>query len=147
MNVYEATQNRLDTLFSEFDNIYVSFSGGKDSGILLNLCIDYIRTKGLNRKIGVFHIDYEAQYQMTTDHVLETMQKNLDIIEPYHICLPLRAHCATSMYQSHWVPWEKEKQDIWVRKLPEHCIHEDNHAFDFFRPGMWDYEFQEKFST
>lgn len=147
MNVYEATQNRLDTLFSEFDNIYVSFSGGKDSGILLNLCIDYIREKGLNRKIGVFHIDYEAQYQMTTDHVLETMQKNLDIIEPYHICLPLRAHCATSMYQSHWVPWEKAKRDIWVRQLPEHCVHEDNHSFDFFRPGMWDYEFQEKFST
>ena len=32
-NVYELAQERLKVIFSEFDNIYVSFSGGKDSGI------------------------------------------------------------------------------------------------------------------
>lgn len=31
-NVYELAQERLDVIFKEFDNIYVSFSGGKDSG-------------------------------------------------------------------------------------------------------------------
>ena len=66
-NVYELIQKRLKFIFDEFDNIYVSFSGGKDSGVLLNLCIDYIRKHNLNRKIGVFHMDYEAQYKMTTD--------------------------------------------------------------------------------
>ena len=35
-NVYELAQERLKVIFNEFDNIYVSFSGGKDSGI--NLC-------------------------------------------------------------------------------------------------------------
>ena len=54
MNVYERTQQRLKILFESFDNIYVSFSGGKDSGVLLNLCIDYVRRHGLNRRIGVF---------------------------------------------------------------------------------------------
>jgi predicted phosphoadenosine phosphosulfate sulfurtransferase len=146
MNVYEAAQQRLDTLFSEFDNIYISFSGGKDSGVLLNLCIDYIRKNKLNRKIGVFHIDYEAQYQMTTDYVDETLSQNQDIIEPYRICLPIRAHCATSMFQSYWTPWEKEKCDIWVRDLPKTCIHEDNNPCGFFHPGMSDYDFQEKFA-
>ena len=34
-NVYELTQERLTMLFKEFDNIYVSFSGGKDSGVAL----------------------------------------------------------------------------------------------------------------
>ena len=47
MNVYERTQRRLKTVFDLFDNIYVSFSGGKDSGVLLNLCIDYVRRHGL----------------------------------------------------------------------------------------------------
>ena len=46
-NVYELTQERLRVIFNEFDNIYVSFSGGKDSGVLLNLCIDYIRRNNL----------------------------------------------------------------------------------------------------
>ena len=31
-NVYELAQERLKVIFNEFDNIYVSFSGGKDSG-------------------------------------------------------------------------------------------------------------------
>ena len=68
-NVYELVEERLSMLFKEFDNIYVSFSGGKDSGVLLNLCIDYIRRHNLKRRIGVFHIDYEVQYKMTIDFV------------------------------------------------------------------------------
>ena len=40
-NVYEAFQERLRFIFEEFDNIYISFSGGKDSGLLLNLVIDF----------------------------------------------------------------------------------------------------------
>ena len=47
-NVYELAQERLDVIFREFDTICVSFSGGKDSGVLLNLCIDYIRRNRLN---------------------------------------------------------------------------------------------------
>lgn len=49
-NVYELVQERLDMIFKEFDNIYVSFSGGKDSGVLLNLCIDYIRKHNLKER-------------------------------------------------------------------------------------------------
>ena len=40
-DVYEALQERLKLIFQEFDNIYLSFSGGKDSGLLLNLVLDY----------------------------------------------------------------------------------------------------------
>lgn len=43
VNVFEAAQKRIELIFNEFDNVYVSFSGGKDSSILLNLCIDHIR--------------------------------------------------------------------------------------------------------
>ena len=54
-DVYEVLQERLNYLFTEFDNIYVSFSGGKDSGLLLNLTLDFQKKYYPNKKIGVFH--------------------------------------------------------------------------------------------
>jgi predicted phosphoadenosine phosphosulfate sulfurtransferase len=144
MNVYEATQERLRILFEEFDNIYVSFSGGKDSGVLLNLCIDYIRNNNLNRKIGVFHLDYEAQYTLTTDYVNQTLSENQDVLDIYRCCIPFKVTTCTSMYDTYWRPWENDKKEIWVSNLPESCYTEDD--FDFYTDEMWDYEFQEKFS-
>jgi predicted phosphoadenosine phosphosulfate sulfurtransferase len=144
MNVYQASQERLKTLFDEFDNIYVSFSGGKDSGVLLNLCIDYIRNNNLKRKIGVFHLDYEAQYKMTTEYVDDVLLQNADIIEVYRCCIPFKVTTCTSMSESYWRPWETRKKDIWVRPLPEVC--HQHYDFKFYNDKIWDYEFQEKFS-
>ena len=85
-NVYELAQERLDVIFREFDTICVSFSGGKDSGVLLNLCIDYIRRNRLNRKLCVFHMDYEIQYSMTIDYV--TGMERIGYIGVYRVCVP-----------------------------------------------------------
>lgn len=52
-NVYDLAQERLRVIFQNFDNIYISFSGGKDSGVLLNLCIDYIRKHNLKENWGI----------------------------------------------------------------------------------------------
>ena len=98
INVYEAVQARLDKIFSDFDNIYVSFSGGKDSGVLLNLCIDYIREHRLKRKLGVFHMDYEVQYQETTSYVDRTLASNADILEIYRVSVPFKVPAFTSMF-------------------------------------------------
>lgn len=146
MNVYEAAQKRIEYIFKEFDSIYVSFSGGKDSGVLLNLCIDHIRKYKLKRKLGVFHIDYEAQYQHTTDYVDEILSQNTDILDIYRICLPIAARCATSMSTNHWIPWDEEKKELWVRSLPKNSINQSNHNFSWFVKGMWDYDLQVKFS-
>ena len=59
-NVYDALQDKLRLIFEEFDNIFVSFSGGKDSGLLLNLTLDFQRKYYPEKKIGVFHQDFEA---------------------------------------------------------------------------------------
>ena len=69
MDVHEAANRRLKIIFDYFDYVYVSFSGGKDSGILLHLCMDYIRMHAPGRKLGVFHMDYEVQYRQSTEYV------------------------------------------------------------------------------
>lgn len=57
--MYDATVERLHYLVHEFDNIFVSFFGGKDSGLLLNLLLDFRRKYYPNRRIGVFHQDID----------------------------------------------------------------------------------------
>src|SRR5436190_1198295 len=99
INVYEAAMQRLDVIFQEFENIYVSFSGGKDSGLLLNLCLQYMRERGIQRKIGVFHQDFEAQYSETTRYVERMMTGNAYLITPYWLCLPMLCKTATSMFE------------------------------------------------
>ena len=82
-NVYELAQERLKVIFNEFDNIYVSFSGGKDSGVLLNMCIDYIRRNNLKIRLGVFHMDYEIQYKMTIDYVDNGYMPHLEALHAW----------------------------------------------------------------
>lgn len=143
-NVYELTQKRLKNIFDEFDNIYLSFSGGKDSGVLLNLCIDYIRNHSLDRKIGILHFDYEAQYEMTTQYVDRELTRNKDILEVYRICVPFKVSTCASMFQTYWRPWDDEMRKLWVRTLPKGAYTKEN--FPFYNTEMWDYEFQFKFA-
>lgn len=143
-NVYELAQERLRTVFSEFDNVYISFSGGKDSGVLLNLCIDYMRRHNITRKLGVFHMDYEVQYDETTRYIERVFNANLDILEIYRVCIPFKVPTCTSMYQSYWRPWEESKRDMWVRNMPAGSYTLKD--FPFYSDKMWDYEFQQMFA-
>ena len=142
LNVYEQAQIRLEKIFGHFDNIYVSFSGGKDSGVLLQLCTDYIRKHCPGRKIGVFHLDYEIQYGETIRYVDEVLASNSDIFEVYRVCVPLST--CTSMFQKFWRPWDEEKKDCWVRSIPEGAYTRKD--FPFFSRRMWDYDFQRSFA-
>ena len=119
-NVYEATQQRLRLIFEEFDNIYVSFSGGKDSSLLLNLTLDFRRKYYPEKKIGVFHQDFEAQYTVTTEFIERTFERIKDEVEPYWVCLPMATRTALSSYQMYWYPWDDTKDEAWVRPMPQH---------------------------
>ena len=138
MNVYEALQERFDFIFREFDNIYVSFSGGKDSGLLLHLIMDYMKRKQIRKRIGVFHQDFEAQYQLTTEYVEKMFELYLPRIEPYWVCLPMAVRTAMSNYQMYWYPWDDKKKDVWVREMPRkpYVINLSHNPFTLYKYKM-----------
>lgn len=144
-NVYEATIKRLEYIFSKCDHIVVAFSGGKDSGILLELVHQYYKKNNCSNKISVYHIDYEGGYNHTIDYVSRCMGK-YEEFDYYHICLPISAACGISMYEASWMPWDPTNKSIWVNQSPKKAITLENHDFEFFRVGMKDYIFQQKFS-
>lgn len=119
LSVYDSLTERFKFIFEEFENIYVSFSGGKDSGLLLNLLLDYKRKNYPDRKIGVFFQDFEAQYKYTIDYVEKTFESLKDECELYWVCLPMATRTAVSNYQMFWYPWDDKKKALWVRSLPE----------------------------
>ena len=122
LNVYEALLERFHFIFQEFDSIYISFSGGKDSGLLLYLLLDFRDWNYPDKTIGVFHQDFEAQYSATTRYVEETFQmlEKRPHVELYWICLPMATRTALSSYEMYWYPWDNKKEDIWIRPMPQH---------------------------
>ena len=146
-SVYEAFNHRLEYICSYFDHLIISFSGGKDSGLMLKLVHLYYEShewmkKGI--KVSVFYLDYEGNYQETKDYIERSMGKYPEF-DYYHVCLPVSASCGISMSQSTWLPWDPEHQELWLNSIPPKAICLENQVFPFFKVGMSDYEFQSKF--
>lgn len=93
------------------------------------------------KKISVMYVDFEAQYQMTIDHIEVLIKEIRDVLDHwYWICLPMSLRNAVSVIQPKWVCWNKAEQDIWVRDMPDNIwvINEDNipKEWTWFKFGM-----------
>lgn len=143
INVLEAAQQRVKYIFDEFDNIYVSFSGGKDSGVTMHLMCDEARRR--SRKIGVLFIDTEAQYQFTIEYVKNILNEYKDVIIPLWVCLPMETDNNLSYSEMLWSWWDPDKKDVWVRDMPKDVINLDNNPIDYYRYKMTFEEFVAKF--
>lgn len=142
MNVLEAARGRISFTFDNFEEIYISFSGGKDSTVLLYLTMEEAQKR--NRKVGVLFIDWEAQFAHTIQHVKDLFKKYSEHIIPFWVCLPLLTTNSCSMFEPEWVCWDIAKKDCWVRDFEQGAITEGS-VFPFYYPKMTFEEFVPKF--
>jgi predicted phosphoadenosine phosphosulfate sulfurtransferase len=136
-NVLDAARDRIAKVFDDFSRIYVSFSGGKDSTVMLHLAMDEAIKRG--RRVGVLFIDLEGQYSLTIEHVQRCFDLYRDHVDPYWVCLPIHLRNAVSQFETHWVCWDKSRENDWIRPLPPMAI-ADESEFPFFHFAM---EFEE----
>lgn len=137
IDVLTAARERIAWTFDNIPRIYVSFSGGKDSTVMLHLVADEARKRG--KRFGVLFVDLEGQYKLTIDHIADCYQMYADVIDPYWVALPIHLRNAVSAYQPQWVCWDPDARQDWIREPPEMAITDEGY-FPFFRRAM---EFEE----
>lgn len=136
--VLAAAQERIAWTFATFPRVYVSFSAGKDSTVMLHLVAEEARKTG--RRFGVLFIDLEGQYWLTIHHAEQCLDVHADVIEQaYWVALPIALRNSVSVYEPKWLCWDPGKRDAWIRVPPDSAI-TDQAYFPFFQSGM---EFEE----
>lgn len=135
-NVLQASRERISQTFDNFQKIYISFSGGKDSSVMSHLVLE--EAKKRNRKVGFLIIDLEAQYNDTISHIEQMIEMYKDYIDLHWICAELLLRNAVSNYEPRWICWDESKKEIWVREKPK--LASNLNQYDFYVPKM---EFEE----
>lgn len=136
ISVLEAAKDRISRTFDDFERIYISFSGGKDSSVMTHLVLEEARNR--NRIVGLLIIDLEAQYGATISHITEMIETYSDVIDLHWFCGELLLRNAVSDFEPKWVCWDESKKDVWVRQKPK--LSSDLSQYDFYVPKM---EFEE----
>lgn len=129
ISVLDAARQRIAWTFDVFPRIYVSFSGGKDSGVMLHLVMDEAIKRG--RKVGVLFVDLEGQYKLTIDYIQQMYDLYAEHIEPYWVALPISLRNAVSVYEPKWTCWEPGREEDWIRRPPEMAITMNTAPFPF----------------
>ncbi len=137
IDVHTAAIERIVWTFDNFQHVYVAFSGGKDSTVLLHMVMDEAIAR--NRKVAVVFIDLEGQYELTAQHIGNCYQEYWDHIDPYWIALPIHLRNAVSAFDPFWMCWDPDAEESWIRQPPDFAI-TDESFFPFFHRGM---EFEE----
>jgi predicted phosphoadenosine phosphosulfate sulfurtransferase len=112
----------------------VSFSGGKDSTVMLHLVMAEAIKRG--RRVGVLIIDLEAQYKATVDNLQACVDLYRDHIDLNWVALPINLRNAVTNFEPQWTCWDPDVPEKWVRQKPADAVE----PYDWFVDRM---EFEE----
>lgn len=143
IDVYIAAKERVSWTFDTFEKIIVSFSGGKDSTSLTHIVMEEAIKR--NRKVALFFLDWECQFQLTIDHVKAIYEQYSEYIEPYWCAIPIKTWNGCSQFSPEWTCWEPGKEDIWTREKDPLSI-KDGSCFPFYYDGIMFEEFTPLFA-
>ena len=132
-NVLDAARKRIAFIFDNYDNISLSFSGGKDSTALFHLINEQAVAR--NRKFILYFQDQEAEYQGTIDFVEWAMSQPNVIPMWYQV--PIFMTNAASHQQLFLWAWGEGEE--WVREKHPIAIHSIDKKYPkrFHKFNLW----------
>ena len=137
-SVLEAARERVSWAFDTFPKLYLSFSGGKDSTVMMHLVCQEARKRG--REVGVLIVDLEAQYEATIRHMEAITDEYADVIDLHWFAGPMSLRNGVSNFEPRWVAWEEGREEVWVRPKPKCAKDHNSPGYEWYEPGM---EFEE----
>ena len=137
-SVLEAARERVSWAFDTFPKLYLSFSGGKDSTVMMHLVCQEARKRG--REVGVLIVDLEAQYEATIRHMEAITEEYADVIDLHWFAGPMSLRNGVSNFEPRWVAWEEGREEVWVRPKPKCAKDHNSPGYEWYEPGM---EFEE----
>lgn len=118
-DVMSAALDRIRRIYDLADRVVVSFSGGKDSTVVLNLAAMVARERG-RLPLDVYFVDEEACYPETIEYV-ERVRGRGDV-RLWWCCLPITHRNACARTQPWWKCWDEAERGRWVRPLPAGAV-------------------------
>ena len=120
-DVYTLALERIGRYYDLFNRVAVSFSGGKDSTVVLMLTLQVAEAR--NRlPLDVVFWDEEAVPNETVEYVERVRQ--MDGVSLRWYCLPVQHRNGCSRQSPYWYLWNSDCPERWCRALPEHGITE-----------------------
>lgn len=128
--VLEAARERMRWVFDEFEHVLVSFSGGKDSTVILHLALEEAERRG-RLPLPVFFLDQEAEWEATIDYVRSVMADPR--VDARWLQVPFRLFNATSA-QHPWLHcWDPKAEGQWMRPKEPGTIQRNVYGTDRFK--------------
>ena len=119
-NVYDAALERIRWCFDEFEDVIVSYSGGKDSTVIFEMALQVAKEK--NRlPLKVMWLDQELEWKSTVEQVKSVMYR--PEVEPMWYQIPMLILNASSGVKGNtwlhcWYPneeWAREQDPISIK--------------------------------
>lgn len=126
INVVQAAEIRIINVFRNGLNVFMSFSGGKDSLCLARLVLSLAQSGKINpQQLTVQFIDEEAIFPCIEAKVKEWRKKFLMIGAKFewYCCEVKHFNCFNELSNDEtFICWDSNKQDVWVRQPPPFAI-------------------------